>query len=306
MELGKNAVPMENRPDLFEVALLLFKQLRPRQWSKNLLVFGALVFSVEKMNVEGLLSSLIAFFLFCLVSGCVYILNDYVDREADRQHPEKVKRPMASGRLNPTTALIFGAFLLVISLTIGIYMNVLFGFLLMAYFIMNVSYSLKLKHIVILDIMIIACGFGMRAVGGALVIDASFTSWFLLCVFFVSLFLAIGKRRHELLLLEHNKGSHRKVLANYSEPLLNQLSGIVTTLTIVSYSLYTFVSEHSFYLMWTIPCVIYGMFRYLYLVHVLGKGGKPEELLYEDKGILISILLFGIAVIVILNFEIVP
>lgn len=301
MELGKSTIPLERRPALTEVALLLMKQMRPRQWSKNLLVFGAILFSVDNMNLAGLLASLIAFILFCLVSGCVYILNDYVDREADRQHPEKAKRPMASGRLNPATALLFGTVLLKLSLTAAFIQNIPFGFLLTAYFIMNVSYSLKLKHVVILDIMIIASGFGMRALGGGLVIGASFTSWFLMCVFFVSLFLAIGKRRHELLLLKHNKGSHRRVLANYSEPLLNQLSGIVTTMTIISYSLYTFVSEHSIYLMWTIPCVIYGMFRYLYLVHVLGKGGKPEELLYEDKGILASLLVFGISVVLILK-----
>lgn len=301
MELGKNTIPLEGRPALMEVALLLVKQMRPRQWSKNLLVFGAFLFSADSMNMEGLLASFVAFLLFCFVSGCVYILNDYVDREADRQHPEKAKRPMASGRLNPMTALLFGAVLLTLSLTAAFLQHVPFGFLLAAYFIMNVSYSLKLKHIVILDIMMIASGFGLRALGGALVIDAGFTSWFLMCVFCISLFLAIGKRRHELLLLEHNKASHRKVLVSYSETLLNQLSGIVTAMTIMSYSLYTFISEHSIYLMWTIPCVIYGMFRYLYLIHVLGKGGKPEELLYEDKGILASTLVFGIAVILILK-----
>lgn len=301
MELGKNTIPLEGRPALMEVALLLVKQMRPRQWSKNLLVFGAFLFSADNMNMEGLLASFVAFLLFCFVSGCVYILNDYVDREADRQHPEKAKRPMASGRLNPMTALLFGAVLLTLSLTAAFLQHVPFGFLLAAYFIMNVSYSLKLKHIVILDIMMIASGFGLRALGGALVIDAGFTSWFLMCVFCISLFLAIGKRRHELLLLEHNKASHRKVLVSYSETLLNQLSGIVTAMTIMSYSLYTFISEHSIYLMWTIPCVIYGMFRYLYLIHVLGKGGKPEELLYEDKGILASTLVFGIAVILILK-----
>lgn len=301
MELGKNTIPLEGRPALLEVALLLVKQMRPRQWSKNLLVFGAFLFSADNMNMEGLLASFVAFLLFCFVSGCVYILNDYVDREADRQHPEKAKRPMASGRLNPMTALLFGAVLLTLSLTAAFLQHMPFGFLLAAYFIMNVSYSLKLKHIVILDIMMIASGFGLRALGGALVINAGFTSWFLMCVFCISLFLAIGKRRHELLLLEHNKASHRKVLVSYSETLLNQLSGIVTAMTIMSYSLYTFISEHSIYLMWTIPCVIYGMFRYLYLIHVLGKGGKPEELLYEDKGILASTLVFGIAVILILK-----
>lgn len=303
MELGKKTIQLEKRFDLLETIGLLIRLLRPRQWSKNFLVFGALAFSVDKMNVAGLKTSLLAFLLFCCVSGCVYVLNDYVDREADRLHPDKIKRPLASGRLNPTVALIFGGLLLGCSLVAGFYQNMLFGLLLLAYFTMNVSYSLKLKHFVIMDIMIIASGFGMRAVGGGLVLETSFTSWFLLCVFFLSLFLAIGKRRHELIMLEHNKGSHRKVLMNYSEPLLNQLSGIVTTMTIMCFSLYTFMSSQSIYLMWTIPCVIYGMFRYLYLIHVLGKGGKPETLLFEDRGILACVVVFGIAVVSILNIQ---
>ncbi|MFC4304428.1 decaprenyl-phosphate phosphoribosyltransferase [Cohnella boryungensis] len=302
MELGKETIPLPKRPHLLEIIMLLFQQLRPRQWSKNLLVFGALVFSVDEINLGGLKSSVTAFLLFCFVSGCVYILNDYVDREADRQHRDKANRPMASGRLNPALALTFGGFLLAGSLAVGFYQNSLFGLLLTAYFAMNVSYSLKLKHVVILDIMIIAAGFGMRAVGGGLVLKTSFTPWFLLCVFFLSLFLAIGKRRHELLLLEFNRGSHRKVLLNYSEPLLNQMSGVVTTMTIMCYSLYAFISSQTV-LMWTIPCVIYGMFRYLYLIHVLGKGGKPEALLYEDKGILACVLLFAIAVVLIHNVQ---
>ncbi|GMK38397.1 decaprenyl-phosphate phosphoribosyltransferase [Paenibacillus sp. CCS19] len=303
MELGKKTIQLDKRVDLLETIGLLVQLLRPRQWSKNLLVFGALAFSVDKMNIAGMKESVIAFLLFCCVSGCVYVLNDYVDRAVDRLHPDKMKRPLASGRLNPVVALIFGGVLLVCSLTAGFYQNLLFGLLLLAYFVMNVSYSLKLKHFVIMDIMIIASGFGMRAVGGGLVLETSFTSWFLLCVFFLSLFLAIGKRRHELLLLEHDKGSHRKVLMNYSEPLLNQLSGVVSAMTIMCYSLYTFLSSQSIYLMWTIPCVIYGMFRYLYLIHVLGKGGKPEALLYEDRGILACTVVYGITVVLILNLQ---
>jgi 4-hydroxybenzoate polyprenyltransferase and related prenyltransferases len=303
MELGKETIQLDKRFDLLETIGLLFRLLRPRQWSKNLLVFGALAFSVDKMNLAGMKASLMAFVLFCSVSGCVYILNDYVDREADRLHPDKKRRPLASGRLNPALALIVGGVLLVCSLVVGFYQNLLFGLLLLSYFTMNVSYSLKLKHFVILDIMIIASGFGMRAIGGGLVLKTGFTSWFLLCVFFLSLFLAIGKRRHELIFLENNKGSHRKVLLNYSEPLLNQLSGVVTTMTIMCFSLYTFMSSQSIYLMWTIPCVIYGMFRYLYLIHVLGKGGKPETLLFEDKGILSCVVVFGIAVVLILNLQ---
>lgn len=301
MQLGKETIRLEKRSTVFETPLLLLAQLRPKQWTKNLLVFGALAFTVDKLTAVHIMANVTAFFLFCFVSGCVYILNDYVDREADRQHPEKMHRPMASGRLHPGVALAFGLILLLSSLAAAFYQNTLFGVLLLFYFLMNLSYSLKLKHVVIIDLMVIAAGFVIRAVVGGIVIDTVFTPWFLMCVFLLSLFLAIGKRRHELLLLKHERGAHRKVLNSYSETLLNQMSGIVTTMTIMSYSLYTFMSGHSLYLMWTIPCVIYGMFRYMYLVHVLGKGGKPETLLYQDKGILVCVVLFGVLVIGILK-----
>lgn len=303
MDLGKETIRLPERASPHNIVLLLFEQLRPRQWTKNLLVFAVLAFSREDVGWGELLAIASAFLLFCFVSGCVYILNDYVDREADRRHPDKAGRPMASGRLRPAAALTFGGVLLACSLGAGIALSLPLGLLLAAYFALNVAYTLKLKHVVILDIMTIAAGFAIRAVGGGLVIGAEFTSWFLMCVFFLSLFLAVGKRRHELLLLEHNKGSHRKVLMNYSEPLLNQLSGVVTAMTIMSYSLYTFISNQSVYMMWTIPCVIYGMFRYLYLIHVLGKGGKPEALLYEDKGLMACVLVFGAAVVVIMELQ---
>lgn len=304
MNAGRSteATPMaKGLPAAWETIRLLLLQLRPKQWTKNLLVFSALVFSIEKAGLWQLQANVTAFFLFCFVSGCVYILNDYMDREADRSHPEKCHRPMASGRLNPSLALAFGGLLLLLSLGIAFYQHAVFGMVLLLYFAMNVGYSLRLKHVVILDLMIIASGFVLRAIGGGLVIGVSFTPWFLLCVFLLSLFLAIGKRRHELLLLKHNKGAHRKVLEHYSEALLDQMSGIVTTLCIISYSLFTFLSGRTIYLMWTIPLVIYGIFRYLYLIHVLGKGGKPDAMLFEDKGILTTVLLFGASVIIILQ-----
>jgi 4-hydroxybenzoate polyprenyltransferase len=301
MLLSKDTFGLRKKASVFETIRLLFIQLRPKQWTKNLLVFGALIFSADKLNMDSFEKNIAAFIWFCIISSCVYILNDYVDRKADQQHPEKCHRPMASGKLNPTVALGFGALLLIVSLGTAFYYNSLFGLLLLAYWGMNVAYSLKLKHVVILDLMIIAFGFVMRALGGGLIIGVSFTPWFMLCVFLLSLFLAIGKRRHELLLLHNNKGSHRKVLDHYSEPLLNQMTGIVTSMTIMSYSLFTFMSNNTIYLMWTIPCVIYGMFRYLYLIHVLGKGGKPDALLYEDKGILSCAVIFGVSVMLILK-----
>ncbi|MFD2170144.1 decaprenyl-phosphate phosphoribosyltransferase [Tumebacillus lipolyticus] len=284
------------------VLILLFQQLRPKQWTKNLLVFAALIFSFQVANVDLLLRSVIGFFLFCFVSGCVYILNDFVDREADRQHPEKRHRPMASGALSPYLALSFGAVLLVVSIVWALYLEWLFGVLLFVYFVINVAYSFKLKHVVIIDVMIIASGFVLRAIGGALVIDVPFTPWFLLCTMLLALFLAISKRRHELYLLEQNKGSHRKVLDSYSPELLNQLNSIVVTATIMSYALFTFTSGRTIHLMWTIPLVIYGIFRYLYLIFMEQKGGKPERDIFQDKHLLVTVLLYGLAVVIILKY----
>lgn len=286
---------------LIETISLLIQQLRPKQWTKNLLVFAAYIFSIEKVGTGAITNSILAFVLFSLVSSCVYIINDYVDREADRQHPEKCHRPMASGQLNPTLALALGIVLLIGSLTAAYLQNSLFSIILCVYFLINVAYSFKLKHLVLLDIMTIAVGFMLRALGGGIVINVNFTPWFLLCVFLLSLLLATGKRRHELMLLEQNKGSHRKVLEHYSEDLLNQMTGILTTATVMSYSMFTFLSGRTTYLMYTIPLVIYGIFRYLYLIHIKGKGGKPEELLFQDPCILITVVLYGVSVIIILK-----
>lgn len=284
------------------VFILLFRQLRPKQWTKNLLVFAALIFSYEMISVETVGRAIAGFFLFSFTASCVYILNDFVDREADRQHPVKRYRPMASGALNPHLALSVGIVLLIVSLTAAFILNPLLSALLAVYFILNVSYSFKLKHVVIIDVMIIASGFVLRAIAGGLVIDVPFTPWFLICTMLLSLFLAISKRRHELMLLETNKGTHRKVLESYSPALLDQMNSIVTTATIISYSLFTFTSDNTIYLMWTIPLVIYGIFRYLYLIHMEDKGGSPERVLIEDKHILVTVLLYVISVIVILGY----
>lgn len=207
---------------------------------------------------------------------------------------------MASGALNPALALWFGGVLLAASLVASFFINPLLTVLLVVYFTLNVSYSFKLKHMVILDIMVIASGFVLRAIAGGLAIYVHLTPWFLLCTMLLSLFLAIGKRRHELFLLEDQKGSHRKVLENYSFALLDQLTGIVATATIISYSLFTFTAGRTIYLMWTIPLVIYGIFRYLYLVHMENKGGAPDRMLLEDKHILVTVILYVISVVAIL------
>ncbi|MCG0239812.1 MAG: decaprenyl-phosphate phosphoribosyltransferase [Firmicutes bacterium] len=281
---------------------LLFLQLRPKQWTKNLLVFAAYLFSVDRVGADAFWRTALAFLLFSLVSGCVYILNDFVDLEADRQHPEKRHRPMASGRLSPTVALAFGAVVLLVSLVAAFRLSPGFGWILTGYLALNLGYSFFLKHLVILDIMAIAAGFVLRALGGSAVIGVGITPWFLLCVFLLSLLLATGKRRHEVLLLKHQKGLHRRVLDQYSVEFLDQISGILTTGAILTYSMFTFLSGRTPHLMWTIPLVIYGMFRYLYLVHVLGQGGKPEDLLLQDRGLLAAVLLYGAAVVAILKW----
>ncbi|AYK04966.1 decaprenyl-phosphate phosphoribosyltransferase [Brevibacillus laterosporus] len=286
------------------IFFLLLLQLRPHQWTKNLLVFAALLFSLHKVSIHLLGKSLIAFFLFCMVSGCVYIINDFADIKNDRNHPEKRYRPMASGALNPFLGLAFGCGLLIASLFSAFHFDLWFGSVLLFYFLINVAYSFTLKHVVILDVMIISAGFVLRAIGGSLMIGTPFTPWFLLCTMLLSLFLAISKRRHELYLLQEEKGSHRKVLENYSIELLNQLNTIVTSATIISYSLFTFTSGRTIQLMWTIPFVIFGIFRYLYLIMMGNKGGTPEKVLVEDKPILITVLLYVIAVAsIILIFE---
>ncbi|GAA0486953.1 hypothetical protein GCM10008986_10470 [Salinibacillus aidingensis] len=209
---------------------------------------------------------------------------------------------MASGLLKPKLALGIGAVLLLGSLSTSFIVNPIFFLILIVYFVTNIMYSLYLKHVVIIDMMIIAFGFVLRAIGGAVIIEVPFTPWFLLCAMLLSLFLAIGKRRHELVLsMEENK-SHRKVLENYSLPFLDQLISIVSSATIVSYAVFTFTSRNSPYLMWTIPFVIYGIFRYLYLIHIKKLGGAPEKILLEDKHILATVILYTMSVIVILTY----
>lgn len=286
--------------DQINVLSLLLQQLRPSQWTKNMLIFAALIFSYEMISFQTVSKSILSFFLFSFVSGCVYILNDFVDIEKDRLHPTKKYRPMASGALNPFLALSFGGTLLVFSLIASYGLNPMFTIILLVYFILNVAYSFKLKHVVIIDVMIIATGFVFRAIAGGIVINISFTPWFLICTMLLSLFLAISKRRHELILLGIGKGTHRKVLESYSLALLDQLNCIVITATIISYSLFTFSSGHTIHLMWTIPIVIYGIFRYLYLIHMEDKGGSPEKVLLEDKHILFTVTLYVVSVITIL------
>ncbi|MGY0691326.1 decaprenyl-phosphate phosphoribosyltransferase [Virgibacillus sp. FSP13] len=280
---------------------LLWKQVRSRQWAKNFLVFAALLFSFQLSNFDAVLLSIFGFITFSFTASSIYILNDYKDREADRNHPTKKYRPMASGLLNPALAITTGVVLLGLSLVLSYLINKIFFLILLIYFVTNVLYSYYLKHIVIVDMMVIAFGFVLRAVGGAVIINVPFTPWFLLCAMLLSLFLAIGKRRHELTLALESDSSHRKVLDDYSLPFLDQLTSIVTSATIVSYAVFTFTAGDSIHLMWTIPFVIYGMFRYLYLIHIKKQGGAPEKVLFEDRHILITVILYVVSIVIILT-----
>ena len=275
--------------------------MRVKQWTKNLLVFAALIFSSGQASVHQININFMAFIIFCFLSSSVYLLNDFVDRKADRLHLEKCTRPMAAGLLNPYVGLFGCFFLLSISVIGGIILDQTFALVLIIYFVNNVLYSFKLKHVVLIDIMSIASGFVLRAIGGGLAIKVPLTPWFLLCAFLLSLFLAIGKRRYELNSLDSQGQHHRKVLKKYSLKLIDQLIAIVTTATIMCYSLFTFTSGKPVELMFTIPVVIYGIFRYLYLIYVENKGGTPEEILVSDKPILLSVVFYSVLVVVILK-----
>jgi len=276
---------------------LIFRTMRPRQWTKNLLVFAALIFSQNLFNTSMLRDSTIAFVIFCLLSGSVYTLNDLLDIKQDRLHPKKSKRPLASGKLKPASAIIAGLLLVTLSLANAFWLNTNFGLIALSYFILQIAYSTILKHVVILDVLAVSIGFVLRAIAGAEVIDVPISSWLLVCTILLALFLSLGKRRHEILLLEENAANHRKILYEYSPGLLDQMISVVTASTVVAYALYTMSAEtitkfQTDNLKYTIPFVLYGIFRYLYLIHQRSEGGSPEKILLNDKPLLINIILY--------------
>jgi 4-hydroxybenzoate polyprenyltransferase len=270
-------------------ALALIESVRPKQWSKNLLVFAGLVFTYNLLNPEMLGRVVAAFVVFCALSSAGYLWNDLRDVEADRLHPVKRRRPIASGRVPPWLASIIAVALAVAGLAASFALGGAFGLVTSLYLLLTVCYSIWLKHLVLIDVFGIAAGFVLRAVGGAVVIGVPVSPWLYVCTVLGSLFLALGKRRNELELLEAGAGGHRKNLDQYSLELVDQLILIVASVTIMAYSLYTFTAEnlprdHS--MMLTIPLVVYGLFRYLYLVRVRRQGGAPEDLFLTDPGLL--------------------
>jgi 4-hydroxybenzoate polyprenyltransferase len=279
---------------------------RPSNWIKNLIVFAALIFAKQYQIPEKFGLAVVAFIAFCLGTSAVYIFNDVLDRENDKLHPIKSQRPIASGKVPIWMAIILAALLFLGGSIISLLINVYTFLALFVYVIINLAYSAVLKHIVIIDVMTIAAGFILRAVAGGLAISVPISPWLLVCTTLLALFLGFGKRRHELWLLSDNAADHRKALDNYSVPFLDQMISVVTASTVVAYAFYTLspeVVEH-FQTKWlsaTIPFVIYGIFRYQFLIFKREEGGSPTMLLLTDPPLLICVVLWLASVILVFN-----
>ena len=272
--------------------------MRPHQWYKNLVLFVSIIFSLNIRNLQMWSIAILAFFVFCLISGGEYIINDIIDREKDRNHPKKQKRPIASGMLKLNHALLFAIILIIGGLIASYFINIQFMILSISYILLILLYSLILKHIIIVDMLVISIGFVIRAIAGGVAINVFVSPWLIVCTFLVALFLAIAKRRHELVLLGDEGKNHRKILSEYSTMVLDQMMSIATAALIISYSMYTFLSNN-YYMMLTIPFAIYGIFRYLLLVHLSNFGGEAE-MLFKDRGMQICIALWGVTAIGVL------
>ncbi|QUV84521.1 decaprenyl-phosphate phosphoribosyltransferase [Chloracidobacterium aggregatum] len=285
--------------------LALLKAMRPQQWTKNVLLFPALLFSQNLFHWRETVLVCAACAVFCLLSSGVYLLNDLLDIENDRAHPLKRHRPLASGALPVPVGIAACGGLSAGALAAAFWLSTPFAWTAVAYFLLQVAYTVRLKHVVILDVGCIAAGFVLRAIAGGQVIAVTISSWLLICAMLLSLFLALGKRRHELLLLEDGATAHRRILGEYTPDLLDQMISIVTAATVVCYTFYTVAPETvakfgTTRLVFTVPFVLYGIFRYLYLIHRRQMGGSPEKALLNDGASLANLVLYGLAVVAIL------
>lgn len=283
----------------------LLLSLRPAQWTKNLIVFAGLIFGGRLFDPSAVKASVAGFLVFCVMSGVVYLVNDVRDIEADRQHPTKSRRPIAAGGISPRAALTTAFALVVGGLSIAWFLAPGFGMVATAYVTLLTVYSTSLKHLVILDVLAIAGGFVLRAVGGALVIGVAISHWLLVITLLGALFLALGKRRGEIATLVDGGTGHRPILAQYSTELLDQLIAIVASATLLSYAFYTISAETvskfgTDRLLFTLPFPMYGVFRYLYLIHKRDGGANPSETLIADRPILICVVLWACAVAVVI------
>lgn len=289
-------------PDKGRMLKYLLISIRPKQWYKNILLFVGIVFSANILNASMWAKVIPAFIFFCMLSAGEYLINDVLDRERDRKHPVKCERPIASGQLKVSHALLFAPLLIVLAL-LGSYLTINIEFLIISasYILLVLLYSLIFKHLVIVDILVISIGFVIRAVAGCLAIDVFVSPWLIICTFLLALFLALGKRWSELVILSGEAEGHRTSLSGLSRKMLEQLIGITTGALIVCYMLYTFFSEYGAILV-TIPFVIYGLFRYLYLVHQKGVGAEPE-VVFKDKAMLINLGIWVLLVVAIILYS---
>jgi 4-hydroxybenzoate polyprenyltransferase len=283
----------------------LLRSLRPHQWTKNLLVFAGLIFGEKLRDEHAVVLATAAFGVFCLLSSTIYLINDIRDRDADRLHPHKSRRPIASGALPVSTAATAAVMMAGAALGAAFWIGTPFGIVALTYLVTLGLYSYSLKHIVILDVLTVAGGFVLRAAGGALAVQVEFSHWLLLLTLLLALFLALSKRRAELVALAGDAREHRKSLGDYSPYLLDQMIGVVTASTLLAYAFYTISPETvakfgTDRLLWTVPFPLYGIFRYLYLVHQRDGGGNPSDTLLEDRPILACVALWGLSVIAIL------
>jgi 4-hydroxybenzoate polyprenyltransferase len=285
----------------------LLQTMRPKQWTKSVFIFAALVFDRKLTHIPSLLSTAATAILFSLISSTVYIVNDLVDIDKDRQHPTKRDRPLPSGRLNPKAAIVAAVLLPLVCLPIAYWINPAMCLVLVAYLVLQLGYSFYLKHAVIIDVMTIAAGFVLRVIAGVVVIDVErFSPWLYVCMTLLALFLGFGKRRHELFTLGVNANNHRASLQHYNLELIDQMSVVVISAAVMAYSLYTFSAPNlprrgnQPLMMLTIPFVLYGLFRYQYLIHVKREGGTPEEIVLKDIPLIVDLLLYGVTVLILM------
>lgn len=285
------------------VVALWLKQLRWKQWPKNLICFAPLLFSGKFLDPHALLAACLCFAAFCMISSGIYILNDIMDVEADRMHPIKKNRPIASGKLNIKVALMVGVVSLITGFSIAYFLRHTLVFICLGYVVLNVAYSLKLKHIAIIDILCISSGFVFRAIAGSVAVNVMPSSWFLLCTTLGALWLAMEKRRQEIIVLSHESSTHRKALTDYSLPLISRFESLVVPSLLTSYSFYTFNSPHGQYMMLTIPVVLYGLMRYQQISQTGTTTGTPEEVLLKDRPIQLTIVLWVVICAIVVLFH---
>ncbi|MBI4786796.1 MAG: decaprenyl-phosphate phosphoribosyltransferase [Chloroflexi bacterium] len=290
----------------------LLKSMRPRQWVKNLLVFVPFAFTLRQYwqpfspQMYALFAlAAVAFLVFCLLAGVVYLINDLADVEKDRNHPTKRFRPLASGALNKRQAVGTIVVLLFVAIPLSFILDLTFGLVAVFYLALNLLYSFALKNIVIVDVFTLAANYVLRVLAGAVAIHVPPSAWLFVCTMLMSLFVGFAKRRHELVLLEDNATTHRQILKEYTAEVLDEMIAVTTASFVMAYSLYTFTAENlpkNHEMMLTIPFALYTVFRLLYLVHVKQEGGSPEELVLRDKPLFVAIMLWGLAVVLIFYF----